>query len=147
MNTLILMCGLPRSGKTTIAQQIAIAERAPIVNPDAVRLALHGQRFQALAEPFVWAIAKTMVRSLFNAGHPKVIVDATNTTRARRDEWKSSDWERQIVVVGTDPAVCTERARATGMEDLVPVIARMAEKWEAVEYEEGIAAYAGGMAP
>jgi predicted kinase len=84
---LILTVGLPRSGKTTWAR----AQGVPVASPDAISRALHGQRFIGVAEPFVWAIAKLMVRALFLAGHPTVIVDATNTTQKRRDEWKSDD--------------------------------------------------------
>ena len=72
--TLILTVGLPRSGKSTWAMQ----QGYPVVNPDSIRLALHGHRFREESEEHVWAIAKTMVNSLFIAGHDKVIVDATN---------------------------------------------------------------------
>ncbi len=48
--TLILMVGLPRSGKTTRARQID----HPIVNPDSIRLALHAPHpFLKGMEPFV----------------------------------------------------------------------------------------------
>ena len=40
-----------RSGKTTWARQQGV----PIVNRDAIRLALHGQRFEPRAESVVWA--------------------------------------------------------------------------------------------
>jgi predicted kinase len=73
--TLIMTVGLPRSGKSTWA----IAQGHPVVCPDAIRLALHGQPFIATAEPVVWATAKLMVASLFEAGHGVVILDATNS--------------------------------------------------------------------
>jgi len=93
--TLILTVGLPCSGKSTWALQqtrryASPIYGSPIVCPDQIRLALHGQRFVAMAEPFVWAIARTMVISLFGAGHQKVILDACNTTRKRRDDWLES---------------------------------------------------------
>lgn len=131
MRELILMMGLPRSGKSTKARELAHELRAPIVNPDSIRLALHGKRFEVLAEDFVWAIAKTMVRSLFLAGHKTVIVDATNTTRRRRDFWKpgeSDEWQTLIYLVNTDAATC--RDRAGDDEVLKDVIHRMAECWE-----------------
>jgi len=129
MNTknLILTVGLPRSGKSTWAKQ----QGYPIVNPDSIRLALHGQRFEKLAEPFVWAIAKTMVRSLFLAGHDTVIVDATNTTQGRRDEWESDEWQVTCRIIATSEEECIRRAGDD--QEIIPVIERMAERFEPVE--------------
>lgn len=73
----------------------------------------------------VWAIARYMVESLFNAGHQIVILDATNLIDARRREWLSSKWETLVHVVPTSPEICKERALACGQDDLVPVIDRM----------------------
>src|SRR5580698_4180408 len=110
MKTLICTVGLPRSGKSTWAQQTMKDKGLPIVNPDAIRLAVHGQRFVAVAEPFVWATAKAMVRSLFLAGHDAMIVDATNTTRKRRDEWQSPDWRTLFVEMDASEETCIKRA-------------------------------------
>jgi len=131
-NTLILTVGLPRSGKSTWATGRAL----PIVNPDSIRLALHGKAFIGLAEPFVWAIAKVMVRALFLAGHKTIILDATNATQKRRDEWKSSQWTREYRVFDTPKAECINRAIADNREDLVPVIERMAEQYEPIQEEK-----------
>lgn len=129
---LIATVGLPRSGKTTWAQSQAY----PVVCPDAIRLALHGQRFVGLAEPFVWAIAKTMVRALFLAGHRHVILDATNTTRKRRDEWRSNDWGLFFRHIDTPADVCRQRAQAENDADILPVIDRMAGQWEPLGEDE-----------
>lgn len=131
------MSGLPRSGKTTWIQEHA-AERYGehvVVSPDDIRLALHGERFLPLAEGFVWTIARTMALALFQRVDT-VIVDATNTTTARRAEWKpvadqvarSFDHvEVRVVHVCTDVGVCVNRALADFDVDLVPVIRRMDE--------------------
>lgn len=132
MNRLVVMVGLPRSGKTTRARQMGY----PIVNPDSIRLAMHGQRFAALAEPLVWAIAKIMVRGLFLAGHDMVTVDATNTTRKRRDEWKSRDWVRIFDVITTPAETCRERARAEGDTEILPVIDRMESEAQSIGPDE-----------
>jgi predicted kinase len=132
MNTLILLVGLPRSGKTTWAKE----QGFPIVNPDSIRLAIHGQRFVSVAEPFVWAVAKTMVRALFLAGHTTVILDATNTTRKRRDEWKSDDCETRFMQISTAESICISRANEMGDTEIVPVIERMARQFEALEVDE-----------
>ena len=119
----ILICtvGLPRSGKTTWAKSQAY----PMVNPDSIRLAIHGQRFIDKAEPFVWATAKAMVRALFIAGHKTVIVDATNNTKKRRADWFDDSWATFFKVIDTPAATCIERAKAVGDNEIIPVIERM----------------------
>lgn len=130
---LILTVGLPRSGKTTWAQ----AQYCPIVNPDAIRMALHGQRFQALAEPFVWATALIMVRALFRAGHDTVVVDATHTTKKRRDFWKSeNDWEVWFQSINTSADVCLQRAEKEKDTEIIPIIEKMAAQFEPLDSEE-----------
>jgi len=129
MPTLILTVGLPRSGKSTWAKDTG----HPVVNPDSIRLALHGQAYQQEAEAFVWAIAKVMVRSLFLSGHPTVILDATNTTIKRQEDWNDvTDQGISIKykVFYTTAGVCKQRARQDEKEILIPVIDRMKEAWE-----------------
>lgn len=121
------MAGLPRSGKSTKAR----AFKAPIVCPDAIRLALHGERFNDRAETFVWPIAFTMVEALFLAGHDTVVVDACNHTQNRRGQWYERfnhppDRLVTLEVVPTSEAECIARARAAGDEEIIPVIRRMA---------------------
>lgn len=125
----ILICtvGLPRSGKTTWAR----SQAWPIVNPDSIRLAIHGQRFIGDAEPFVWATAKAMVRSLFLAGHQTVILDATNTTKKRRAEWFDERWQTFFKVIDTPYPECMERAKDD--DEILPVIERMAAQWEPLD--------------
>lgn len=137
---LIGMCGLPRSGKSTraaaLTQEYAAKGLAvPVVNPDSIRLALHGQRYQQLAEPFVWAIAQVMVRALFLAGHKAVILDATNISRRRREMWLSPDWHVEWYVLDVPMSVCVERAGSD--LELAGVIRRMAAGVEWPEPDEG----------
>ena len=134
--TLVLMCGLPRSGKTTRARELSHLDGSPIVCPDAIRLALHGQRYIESAEPYVWSIARTMVEALFRAGHDAVLVDATHGSRKRRDFWKSPQWRRVFVTLDTPKAVCLERAAKEGDTEIRAVIERMAATWEPVGPDE-----------
>src|SRR5260370_7295250 len=71
---LILTVGLPMSGKTTWARSTG----HPIVNPDSIRLAIHGQRFYGPCEPFVWAVTYTIVNPSFNPAHHPVTLHSTN---------------------------------------------------------------------
>lgn len=130
--TLLCTIGLPRSGKTTWSRTTGY----PIVNPDSIRYALHGERFNALMEPYMWAMAKTMVRALFLAGHSFVVLDATNGTKARRQEWMNADWQTHFVYFNTSVEECIVRATVENDTYIIPVILRMAAAWEAPEAHE-----------
>ena len=134
--TLILTVGLPRSGKTTWAQK----QGHPIVNPDAIRLALHWHKFFGPAEPWVWAMAYTMVDALFKAGHNTVIVDATHVSHRRRVPWIEkfqSVAKITFEVFNTPPEECIRRAEAEGDAEIIPIIRRMAKEWDIPPYFEG----------
>lgn len=133
---LICMMGLPRSGKSTIVKKLAAYHQAPVVRRDDIRLALHGKRYESLAEPFVKAISDVMIRSLFLSGHEVVICDETNYSRAARDYHKSNDWRTVFYEVPTTPEICMQRASATGQPDLIPVIQNMWERREPLGEDE-----------
>lgn len=137
-NVLICMMGLPRSGKSTKARELSEKHLAPIVCPDNIRLALHGQRFCKEAEPMVWTIAKYMVKSLFLSGHSVVILDATNTTRRARNEWRSKDWVTLFYPIGTAAEECKRRAMDTNQHDLISVIDHMLNCWESLSPKDEI---------
>lgn len=128
MSKLILTVGLPRAGKSTWAKR----QGHPVVCPDAVRLAMHGEAFNPQAEPWVWTMVYTMVHALFYAGHEIVIVDATNVTAKRRVEWSKQfrSARVELKIFSTLPMECIRRARQGKRDDLVPVIERMAKNWD-----------------
>lgn len=136
---LIAMMGLPRSGKSTIVKRLMKELGAPVVRRDAIRLALHGQRWQKEAEPMVKALSVYMIKSLFLSGHDVVICDETNYSRAARDAVKSSDWDTVFYEIKTSPEVCKERAVLTNQPDLMKVIDEMYARYEPLgKDEEGI---------
>ena len=130
MKKLIILVGLPRSGKTTVAKKLAKKLDAPVVNPDSIRLALHGQRFVKEAEPTVWYLADMMVKSHFQYGYDTVILDATNTTKDRRDRWISKDWVREFLVVDTWVDICLKRSK--GDSEIIEAIRVMNAKYQPV---------------
>jgi len=97
------------------------------VNPDSVRLALHGEAFIGSAERMIWTISYYMVGSLFLAGHDHVILDATNLTVARRKEWISEKWQVKYKVFKASEKTCIDRAKKGGKHYLINVIKTMAE--------------------
>lgn len=138
MNTplLIATVGLPRSGKSTIVAKISKDRGAPIVRRDAIRLALHGNRYVSEAEPMVKAMSLYMIRSLFIAGHDIVICDETSYSRAARNSLQSPDWLTKFLLVDTQADICKARAISTGQSDLIPVIDEMTKRYQPLEGDE-----------
>ena len=133
--TLICMCGLPRSGKSTITSKLSKQLGAPIVERDSIRIALHGERYNAFMEPLVKTLDLYMIKSLFIARHDVIICDETNYSRATRNHLRDQAWDTVWYPVPTDASTCISRAYATEQSDLVPVIVEMASRWE--EFEPG----------
>lgn len=127
MSKLLVTVGLPRSGKTTICNEKYKPMGFAIVNPDSFRLAIHGQRFIASCEPFVWASVYAAVDALLLAGND-VIVDATCVSEKRRLPWRERGAE--FVLVDTAKDECIRRAESLGDSYIIPIIERMAEEWE-----------------
>jgi predicted kinase len=129
MKTLILTVGLPRSGKSTWAKTTGL----PMVNPDSIRLAIHGQPFLPEYEKQVWETARLMVNSLFIAGHDGVILDATSVKLKDRDKWKGDFWTVKFKVFDTSKEVCLERAKKEWQDYLLAVIERMAATYQPLD--------------
>lgn len=140
MSQLAIMCGLPRSGKSTFAAQLREDEGWTVICPDEVRYALHGQAFVREAEPFVWAMCETMVRALLRNDH-KVLIDATNTTAKRRAAWsriaREFDLAPLAFVVLTSVKECHRRNKDNSPSLPSDVIERMADQYEHVDRAEG----------
>jgi len=133
MRTLVCTVGLPRAGKSTWINKYRTRHGWPIVEPDAIRRAVHGAAFNKRAEPTVWSTARIMVRSLFEAGHEVVVFDSTMINKDRRDIFKYEDFEVCFKEFHTPKEVCIERAHETDQDYLVPVIERMAKNRDPIE--------------
>lgn len=133
MNKLIILVGLPRSGKSSFAKKLGY----PIVNLDLIRLAMHGHIFLPDMEEFVWAYAKTLIKLEFLREAELVVLDATNTRRSRRNYWYGQ-WQREFIVFNTKMEVCIERAKTDNRPELIAVIERMHRNFEFPTEDEGI---------
>lgn len=137
MNILIMTVGLPRAGKSTWCKEYSKKHGIPIVEPDAVRLSLYNQPFITEMEELVWHYVKIMIKSLFTAGHDKVILDNTGVTENLRMKWLSPDWDIKFKVFDTPADVCIQRAIDGEREDLILVIERMDAAFESLnEWEK-----------
>jgi len=131
---LIITVGFPYCGMT----EWALSGGCPIVSPGDIHLALTGQRFTCYAHPMVQSIAMIMIRALFLVGHNNVVLRATNVTRERRTEWKSShEWESSFACFPWNRDLCENRAKKVGDEAIIPIIHRMSDELELIEDDEG----------
>lgn len=138
---LVIMRGLPRSGKTTYVKEVILPNHHFVrVSPDDIRLALHGQAFYGPAEPSVWAHALLMTRALLLGGQC-VVIDATNLTKASRKQWFSLalDFRLPLYVYDVETPYDICAARNTG-EGSVPahVLERMRDTAQPITSDEGI---------
>lgn len=128
---MVLTMGLPRSGKSTWA----VDQQRPIVNRDAIRLALHGETYLQAAEDWVTVLEDNMVRSLYLAGHSTVIIDACNLNNDYANRWNDFKVKGVHAIhifreqFPASAVKCIERAHADLRPDLVPVIERMWERY------------------
>ena len=142
MNKLIVMCGLPGSGKSYHANKYK--EQAPdteIVSSDAIREELWGDANSQQDNKLVFELMLCRTVAALKAGHD-VVYDATNLNAKGRKSTLASirqhvDCEAILVFVACSISECKRRQ---GMRDRkVPdeVIDRMVRHFEAPWYNEG----------
>jgi len=139
MSNIQIMCGLPRSGKSTWIKSNKTNE--VIISADDIRYLVYGQRFWGDGEPLMWSIRGMMLEYLMQQG-VNIIIDETNTTKERRKPIikLAKKYGYSIignVVEGASEKVCIIRAEKEGQTDLIPIIQRMAKQFELPEKSEG----------
>jgi predicted kinase len=107
---MVIMCGLPKSGKSTIVDREF--REYQVICGDDIRLAL-GVEFDPRLEEFVWGTFNTMVRASLIRGLD-VVLDGTHTTIFRRERvinlGKEYDADIKVIFVNTPYETCIERA-------------------------------------
>lgn len=134
---LVLMGGLPRSGKSTAAKSLQKCHNIPVVNRDAIRKAIHGQDFLLEYEDKVTETENLMVKALFEYGHECIIVDATHVSKKRRKRWTDlfgDTVDYYMIWMNTPVEICLRRH---GADKIQEVIQKMDANKEALEAEEG----------
>jgi predicted kinase len=144
MRHLYLMCGLPFSGKSTLARAIAARVEGDVVSLDE----LNAER--GIARSFdmpvtEWAetheLALQRCRTLMAAGQA-VVVDDTNCYRWLREDHrrdaKAAGYETIVVLLDVPLETCLERARLGEPEipSAVEAMVRMAQEFEAPTLDE-----------
>lgn len=129
-NCLIVLCGLPRSGKSCFRKSLVTQFNFPVVCPDDIRYLLHGTAFNPSYEKQVWATTHLMIKELFYTGSHDVILDATNLSVSDRNQFKNTSlYLRRIYYLTTSKEICIERAISTKQDYLIPIIEKMQLKY------------------
>ena len=112
---LTLMCGLPRSGKSTWITNNK-KKHEVVVCPDEIMLDLFGHTFHKMAEPMVWTITEYIIGSLMKQ-KLDIILDACNMFTATHkwvDMARDNDYRTKLVVIDTSLDTCIQRNKADG---------------------------------
>ncbi len=125
---LFFMVGLPRSGKTVIADEWVRSWKhgenpRVIIGGDDYRTAIHGEIYRKEAEGTVFAMMDVSVRAQLDRGHD-VLIDETCTTEATLLRYLRLDIDATPIFVDTCMEVCIDRAEDKPY--LVKPIQRMA---------------------
>ena len=138
MAKVYVMCGLPGSGKTTIARQIAADLDAVVISSDSIREELYG-------DESVQGNPSVVFEAFYNKAHEAishgsgVILDATNIKRKdRRKIFAEFPNETIIaVIVNTPIEICFERNAKRSRVVPEHAIRRMWDNFEIPTIEEG----------
>lgn len=148
MNKFYMMVGVPGSGKSTIAEEIALNEPAVIVSSDVVRGSLYGDESIQGDPAKVFRIVHENIKDYLRKGC-NVIMDATNINSKKRAAFLREvnkvcpDCLKIAVVVVADKDICVSRdllrQRTVGWEVIERMIANFQppfyyEGWDAIHY-------------
>ena len=139
-NVLIVMCGLPASGKSTYAEWLAESGVFCRVCPDKIREELYGDESIQGDGKAVFALAYTRMEDLGENGN-NVVFDATNINRKRRAELikKMRPHFDIIICKWFSTPLLTCKLRNAKRERQVPyeILERMAENFQKPMIDEG----------
>lgn len=124
--TLIIMCGIPASGKSTVARRLQKHfDNAPIISMDELRETLLGSRADQSHNYEIYKYSLDAAIQTFN-NHDVIIYDATNRTRKARKQLVEAlsnywDFDAYCVYLATDIDIAIERNLNRAKNEIVPL--------------------------
>lgn len=135
-----MMVGLPASGKSTYAQEIAKKSNAIVLSSDAIRWELFGDETDQDHNQKVFQELHKRTKEWLCAGRD-VIYDATNISSKRRraflNELTKIDCIKNCVIIATPYEQCLENNRSRARQVPEWAIERMYRKWQTPHWFEG----------
>lgn len=140
MNKLFMMIGIPASGKTSLAEQIAKSEDAEIVSSDNIRKELYGdENIQGDSNEVFKIVENRIIDGLKN--NKNMIYDATNINYKRRmaflQKIKKIKIEKIAIMVATPYEQCLIRNSQRKRQVPEEVMKRMYFNFYVPQYFEG----------
>lgn len=140
MNKLFMMIGIPASGKTSLAEQIANSEGAEIVSSDNIRKELYGdESIQGDSNKVFKTVENRIINGLKN--NKNMIYDATNINYKRRmaflQKIRKLKIEKIAIMVATPYEQCLIRNSQRERQVPEEVIKRMYYNFYVPQYFEG----------
>lgn len=138
--TFVMMVGLPASGKSTYAKELAEEMRAVICSSDAIRKELYGDENSQDNNEEVFKLLHSRIKECLKKG-VNVIYDATNINSKRRraflSELRNIPCTKRCVVMTTPFKECCERNDSRDRVVPYEVIERMYKNWNTPYWFEG----------
>lgn len=139
MSKLIILKGLPASGKSTKAKEILEASgNAVRLNKDLLRTMLHFDRWTGLNEGVTKDMEKVLAIELLERDKV-VIIDDTNLNEGTLDSWKALAGDKhtfEVIEMEADWKECLMRDRAREKRVGDHVIIGMARQYGLYDYEK-----------
>ena len=135
---LIIMCGIPASGKSTVAKYF----NSNIVSTDSIRKELYGDEGTQGNGKDVFSLAYSRIRNYLSLGE-NVVFDATNIRKRDRktviDIGKEYNCDNIIICYcSTSLKIALKRNANRERKVPAPVIERMFNNFEKPSYAEGV---------
>lgn len=140
MSKLIMLCGLPASGKSTYAKELAKQESANIHSSDNMRRILFGDENVNDKNDELFNVLHKQIK-LDLLDNKNVVYDATNINYKRRkvflEELKNINCEKICVLIATPYEKCLEQNKLRERQVPEDVIKRMYLNFYIPQYYEG----------
>ncbi len=138
---MIIMRGLPASGKSTKAQEIVAQGNTVRINKDLLRTMLHFDSFSGVKEGITHDIAQTIAKRCLVSDKHNVVIDDTNLNPRTMQSWKdlAKECEAKVEIVDMKCSIEECVLRDSQREKMVggTVIKNMALKYDMVPEPKG----------